>query len=487
MSDEDLEQRLRAHFRALDPGPPPSEVVESVAGLLDEARRPRVTPVRLASAAAGLAAVALAAAALILGSQPGGWLAGPPGSPTSSATSPASVAPPTQPSTPRPSSTPSLSGGFRWQTVAPAPFGGSQLTDITALTDGYLAAGVPGPQSGTVGTSQDRPSLWRSTDGLAWSQMPDSPAFVEPTSGWADRINGLAAGPSKSLVAVGEADNGDASSFQAVAWASRDGGQTWQRAIVGGPDDAAMNDVVATASGFVAVGIDGHPSGGTQMIGVRGAAVWVSADGLRWTRVASSSVLAGAYMTRVINDGTSLVAIGADAPTGAGTSEPPIWTSPNGLRWAHAQLPASAAASLEVDAIATSGSIVVAVGSAELADQSYAWTSADGRTWQRHTISLVGPGTSRQVIGGVASVGSRWLLLSWNPTGAGCCQGGPLRPAPVLLWESSDGVSWQSIAAVSALAGASPYRIAAGPPGLLVLGVDQTNASGLWLATAAGP
>ena len=101
--NDDLEQQLRAHYRALDPGPLPPAMVETVADALGSARRPLPRVGRLASVAAGLVAVGLLVAALIIGSRPGGFLAGPPsrspsGSPTPTAPSgPQSASPTSSP------------------------------------------------------------------------------------------------------------------------------------------------------------------------------------------------------------------------------------------------------------------------------------------------------------------------------------------------------------------------------------------------------
>lgn len=386
-------------------------------------------------------------------------------SPTATAASP----------TPSPTATASVSdasGGLLWRAVSMDPFAGATLSDVAPFNGGFLAAGTP-PVTATTGVTLQAPALWSSPDEVTWQELPASAAFTETRSAWVDTIGGLAQGPSGRVVAVGAANLGDMSAFDAAAWVSTDEGATWARATVAGSADAAMNDVVATADGFVAVGIDGHPSGGTQMIGSRGAAVWTSSDGSSWTRVPGVSSFAGAEMTRVIEGGATLVAVGVDMPTGGAYRTAPIWSSTDGRSWTRASVDGMTALdSEEVDGVVWVGSRFVVVGSQELGPTDLEWMSPDGREWIRSDRTLAAAGA---VPADLATVGPTIILAGWTSTGTG-----GLAPATT-VWESTDAVDWQAIPSLPLFADTRPIRVVGSADGLEILGVsDATNASVLW-------
>jgi hypothetical protein len=234
----------------------------------------------------------------------------------STGSSPSTLAPSVASS---PTGAANTAGGLTWQTVS---ITGSNLVEIhtvVGLPDGYLAVGQ------AIG-NPTRVSLWRSTDAISWNELPNSPAFSERQSGWYDSVARVIEISPAHLLAVGSADNGDASAFNAAAWTSSDAGLTWQRAAVADAADAAdaaMSDVAPTSNGFVVVGVDGHPSGGTQLIGIRGAAVWTSSDGTHWARTPTQPAFAGAQMDHVTAADSVVVAPGLDVPTGSGSVAPP--------------------------------------------------------------------------------------------------------------------------------------------------------------------
>jgi len=91
-------------------------------------------------------------------------------------------------------------------------------------------------------------------------------------------------------------------------------GVTWTRiphddTVFGGPDNQAMNAVVAGGPGLVAVGYDGP-------VGDGDAAVWTSPDGVTWTRIPHDDTIFGGPdiqgMAGVAAGGPGLVAVGYD-------------------------------------------------------------------------------------------------------------------------------------------------------------------------------
>ncbi|HSQ36387.1 MAG TPA: hypothetical protein VLS92_00670, partial [Acidimicrobiia bacterium] len=132
------------------------------------------------------------------------------------------------------------------------------------------------------------------------------------------------------LVAVGyDYSGGD---WDAVAWTSADG-LAWSRvahdeSVFGGVDGQEMWSVAAGGPGLVAVGYD-------ESDGDRDAAVWVSADGLAWSRVPHDETVFGGTeeqeMAAVEASGSGFVAVGDD--NSGGNWDAAVWVSPDGLTW----------------------------------------------------------------------------------------------------------------------------------------------------------
>lgn len=370
--------------------------------------------------------------------------------------------PPTAPSSIAPSLSPNpnAAAGFSWRAIAISTSSTLEIDTVAGLPDGYIAAAQISGEPGAL-------TLWRTSDGISWQELPASPAFSEEPAGWYDSIASVIEPSSGHLVAVGSANNGDASAFNAVAWTSSDNGLTWQRASVAGGADAAMRDVAATSNGFVAVGVDGHPSGGTQMIGIRGAAVWTSPDGMHWARTSTQPSFAGGQMDHVTAAGSVVVATGLDVPTGSGSVAPPLWRSTDGLTWARATPVSPTPLSLGADAAIWTGTSFVVSGTQILGDGRYIWTSTDGLSWSIADVQ----GARAPSLAGLAISGST-IVLAGTPSGGD----------KVLLWESSGGQSWEPIQPPAVMDGGAPMRIVAGPNGFLILNSNTLGRTG-WLGT----
>lgn len=271
--------------------------------------------------------------------------------------------------------------GLAWSRVSAdfALFGGAGDQAMV-----MVAAGGPG----LVGVGYDfsggdgDAAVWTSADGLAWSQVPADEAVF---GGAGDQVMAALAAGGPGLVAAGyDSAGGDR---DAAVWVSADG-LAWDRVpgdegVFGGGADQMIWSVTAGGPGLVAVG---HDSSG----GDRDGAVWVSADGLVWSRVPADEAVFGGgahqIIWSVIAGGPGLVAVGDDVSGGDGDAA--VWTSPDGLAWSRAPAEAAVlggAADQSMQAVVIGGPGLVAVGFdfAGGDQDGAAWVSADGLVWSR--------------------------------------------------------------------------------------------------------
>jgi hypothetical protein len=148
--------------------------------------------------------------------------------------------------------------------------------------------------------------------GTSWTRVEhDDAVFGAEGEGYVGMISATAGGP--GYVAVGWAGTDDAADAGTVAvWTSPDG-RTWTRVpdddgVFAGSGSTSINAVAAGGPGLVAVGTEHRPNG------LAGGAVWVSPDGVTWTRVTESDdVFVGPDDTSLLDvtaGGPGLVAVG---------------------------------------------------------------------------------------------------------------------------------------------------------------------------------
>jgi hypothetical protein len=265
-------------------------------------------------------------------------------------------------------------------------------------------------------------------------------------------------------------------------WYSPDDGTTWHRVASGGSfPDAFVYDVTSGPAGFVAVGSDGYPGASTEDTGTRGAAVWTSPDGSRWTRVPAQAAFSGAFMTKVISTGTGFMASGRIHPRvtpGGAVPVPPIWTSADGKTWHRAPRSASLAQA-EFLAVTGTGRGYVATGAVfdpvTGSPVSAAWWSSDGVAWKRASAG-VGSFASIAAVGGrLVAVGSAATSTAGTSTYA---VGG---------WTSTDGRAWHAIPPIAGSEAASVLDSAVNGVRLVVIGESaDPNSAGttgfVWVA-----
>ena len=204
MTDDELEQRLRAHYRTIDPGLAPPVVGRRVADSLERRQTRPVLRFRPAPALAALmAAVVILGVGLAVGLRPGGFL----GVVGASVTPPASRLPGS------PSASPT-SG------TSPAPTPLPQGPDVQA-------GGLVDPLHGWAVVDH---RLWVTGDGGAsWRDATPPGGFATAN---ADYLLGVDfADAQHGWVAINEAftSGSDASYGRVDIWRTTDGGQTWSR------------------------------------------------------------------------------------------------------------------------------------------------------------------------------------------------------------------------------------------------------------------
>jgi hypothetical protein len=251
----------------------------------------------------------------------------------------------------------------------------------------------------------------------------------------------IAAGP-QGVVVVGWIDDRQTSWFSAEGSSWTAGRDAFPMPALG-DDSVAINDVVATDMGWLAVGTREGPcftNCGTDPL--RGY-VWLSDDGLAWTRVPDQGSLKGGGINSVASvPGVGLVAVGVASGRVA------IWTSPEGTAWsrvADASIPNDPFDGVDranaATGVAARDGMIVVVGQAFGQDAcpidagpgscggARAWRSADGVTWKAATVELA---RDSQMFG-VATTLHRFL--AFGPSGEPGCSGG--------VWSSTDGVAWR--------------------------------------------
>ncbi|GBE23505.1 MAG TPA: hypothetical protein ENH00_08070 [Actinobacteria bacterium] len=284
-----------------------------------------------------------------------------------------------------------------------------------------VAAGGPG----LVAVGWDQPgvdfdaAVWISPDGVTWTRVSDDQGVFGGVG--SQRMYGVAAG-GPGLVAVGWDQPGV--DFDAAVWISPDG-MTWTRvsnagAALGGSGDQTMFSVAAGGPGMVAVGFD--YSGDNY-----DAAVWTSPDGVTWTRVSDAgAVLGGAddqTMFSVAAGGPGMVAVGFDYSGGG--ADAAVWTSPDGTTWTRVPPDEAIFGGIgrqQMFSVAAGGPGLVAVGSDSSGGDTDAavWTSPDGLTWTKVPAdATVFGGQGDQHMVSVAAGGPGLVAVGMDSSGDG--------------------------------------------------------------------
>jgi DNA-binding SARP family transcriptional activator len=210
-----------------------------------------------------------------------------------------------------------------WARVDPSTFdetGGQWIRGVTWTGSTIVAVGYSRRHR------DDDPAFWTSSDSQSWA-LHDPANLARPGDQQMSAVttfHGL-------IVAVGFGESTE--DRDAAIWFSRDGGLDWSAVpdpenVLGGIGDQQINDVVTGGPGLVAVGQE------TTIGGDENAAVWVSTDGIHWTRVEDPTGAFGGVgaqqMSAIAASGTVLIAAGSDVGS---TTVGAIWMSKDGMNW----------------------------------------------------------------------------------------------------------------------------------------------------------
>ena len=352
---------------------------------------------------------------------------------SSSASEPTSAPASTTTTTTTTSSPSSPAAAFQWQRVTPGdetlPSG---MEEVVVGGPGLVAVGGDGS-----GGDFDA-AVWVSSDGNAWDRVAhDDLVFGGPGD---QIVRDLTAG-GPGLVAIGFDTSGD--DWDAVVWTSADG-LAWTRVpdtndVFGGPGMQVAHGMVASERGIVAVGVE------TDEEGDQDVAVWTSPDGLTWMRVPHDEDVFGGEGNQAAHAVThgdfGFVAAGYDAELAGGGADfdAAMWVSPDGERWSrvpHDEATFGGPDWQGTDTVIAGGPGLVALGWSE-DDGPYdvvVWSSVDGAEWARAAPDA-------QELGGEGEQIVRALIeadLGLVAVGRDAADGDD----DAAIWISTDGVTW---------------------------------------------
>jgi hypothetical protein len=320
------------------------------------------------------------------------------------------------------------------------PGGLGTVTSVASSSNGWVA----------VGTANGQPGIWHSFDGTAWQRVGSLPAIPNTPAGSPVTVHDVVA-TATGFVAVGSVSTAVDHS-RPFAWFSADGA-SWTSAELPGSDGCgSVQALVKTRSSqLVAVGRTcGHSQAGST------AAIWLSDDGTSW-RTASVADAVGGAIDDIAQTADGFVAAGSVRE--GSLNRPRIWESSDGEKWESTWTDTREGAMNSVTAL---DETVVAGGvlgqnTSQLLPGMWVRTSRD--EWAVRDIA--GDGQCCGVIESVAVAGSQLFALDQASNSDGTDR-------RTLLLTSRDAVAWQTAELANSFTGSA---LSVAPNGsLLALG-----------------
>ena len=126
------------------------------------------------------------------------------------------------------------------------------------------------------------------------------------------------------------------------------------------------------------------------------------------------------------------------------------------------------------------GQVAGASGSSDVA----VWRSSDGTEW----APLARGGSTFAGAQAVHIAVTSGGLVAWGTIGEPVCtgsgEGTTCEPVPVMIWTTSDAITWTRVADLSAFAGATIRAVAEGPLGLAAVGDTGWDEPAIWVSDA---
>lgn len=331
--------------------------------------------------------------------------------------------------------------GIDWQSATRVAAGRWDFGPFLASAGGRLFMVGQGHSTATPSGSGIVQSIgpitvWSSADGLTWDQVSEPGSFEASTSrfsplAFSDDGNG-------GLIVVGNTAVGN-DLQPAMAWHSSDG-RTWTQEQIAS-DPAQVLGVAARSGAVVALGqlvtstsvVAGEIRSATEL------AAWYSADGIVWSQAILPD--SAGYLPSAVTawkDGFAAVAY----DEGPGTTDSTAWTSTDGRTWEKAPTQLTGFGASAMTAL---GDRVVVVGSVGLSPAS--WSSTDGRAWVELMAPARDPATA---FSDVTIVGEFLVGIGVSqqtlPASAPPSNWTPPPPPLASVWVSTDGLTWRLLA-----------------------------------------
>jgi hypothetical protein len=360
----------------------------------------------------------------------------------------------------------------------------SRVAAVAGVAGVALVAGVAIGTSGMLRTGDSRsptpqPSSASSAPFADWNRH-DLPDPAPDVYGGATPNDVVAFGG--GYVAVGTVNvsccaDGDPSENRGVVWTSTDGSGWDVRDDLPALEHAMLSRILTDGSRLLALGSYAEPQAGKP--GASQPALWVSLDGLAWDRVpgqvpsvvvASTDGFIGAFV------GHMRCLCSHDEYTF-------FMTSTNGVAWSESSPRRGGPAGLILDMAVAPDGRAVAVGTAYTARagqapgfDAIASTSPDGVTWETVTVA------KHARLSSIAHYDGRFFAIA---TGDELTEEGPKGDA---IWSSADGVSWTpaAIPLTSLTRDETLRRIFAVVGVLLAVGDDRDGNPFAWVSVDDG-
>lgn len=381
--------------------------------------------------------------------------------------------------------------GTGWTKVAGVEVLGSIGVDrgkVIAAGPGLVVTGeacdktarLSGPEGPTTGTLCG-PIILTSVDGLAWARVVDDPFGTGVINDVAAYRSGAVAVGSTCQPSMAPSEDTASQVSQRCApavWVSPDG-VSWTR---------IEDDTVFAACDDCAVGMDSVTVAGSRIVALgqstAGSAAWTSDDGETWRLSGTEETFAGTFgrpYAVAVASSFGFIAAGFGCQEVIENDEvvdidcsTVTWISQDGMEWFRQS---SNEEPMRLTDAVSFGSGVVGVGlvvGGQAGQEAAAWYSSDGVIWMKAQVEDQAAGTMYTVVA--------------SGTGLVAFSGG-LPEDRTLIWVSSDGQNWIRVPIdPPELVGAVVISATFTPSGMVVLGRDFTaNERAIWVWASPTP